>query len=103
LGANTGLRGFREERFSGKSSLVGSADVRYSFDEFKVGLIPLQIGLYGGADLGRVWTPEFDSEKWHNSYGGGLWINGSGGLTGSASLFHSVEGARLVFGLGFDF
>ena len=103
LGANSGLRGFREERFTGKSSLVGSADVRYSFDEFKVGLIPLQVGLYGGADLGRVWTPEFDSEKWHNSYGGGLWINGSGGLTGSASLFHSVEGARLVFGLGFDF
>jgi len=103
LGAKTGLRGFREERFTGKSSLVGSADIRYSLDEFKVGLIPLQIGFYGGADLGRVWTPNFDSEKWHNSYGGGLWINGSGGLTGSASLFHAVEGSRLVFGLGFDF
>ncbi|PVW15773.1 metallophosphoesterase [Marixanthomonas spongiae] len=103
LGGNTGLRGFREERFSGKSALVGSADLRYSFNEFKLGLIPIQIGLYTGADLGRVWTPDFDSEKWHNAYGGGLWINGSGGLSGSAGYFTSTEGARFVFGLGFDF
>ncbi|UAB80409.1 metallophosphoesterase [Marixanthomonas sp. SCSIO 43207] len=102
-GGKTGLRGYREERFSGKSALVGSADVRYSFDEFNLGLIPIQIGLYGGADLGRVWTPNFNSEKWHNSYGGGLWINGSGGLSGSASIFNSIEGSRIVFGLGFDF
>ena len=102
-GGKTGLRGYREERFSGKSSLVGSADVRYSFDEFKLGLIPIQIGVYGGGDLGRVWTPNFDSDKWHTSYGGGLWINGSGGLSGSTSIFNSVEGYRIVFGLGFDF
>ncbi|MAP55547.1 metallophosphoesterase [Altibacter sp.] len=103
LGANNGLRGYREERFTGKSSLVGSADVRYSFNEFKIELIPIQVGVYGGADLGKVWVPGHESDKWHNSLGGGLWINGSGGLNGSFSAFHSVEGTRYVFGFGLTF
>ncbi|EDM43220.1 outer membrane protein [unidentified eubacterium SCB49] len=103
LGGETGLRAYREERFTGKSSLVGNADLRYSFDSFNVGLIPLQIGVYGGADLGRVWIPSGLSEKWHTSYGGGLWINGPGGLNGKFSTFTSSESTRVSFGLGFKF
>lgn len=103
IGGSNGLRGYRNRRFTGKSSLVGNADIRYSFNEFKVELFPLQIGIYGGADIGRVWTPSENSEKWHNSYGGGLWVNGRGGFNASASLFHSTEDTRLVFGLGFGF
>jgi len=103
LGANTGLRGYRINRFTGKSSLVGSADLRYSFNEIKLGLIPLQIGVYGGADLGRVWIPSGSSKKWHNDYGLGLWLNGSGGLSANASVFRSVEGTRALFGFGFSF
>ncbi|CAM3387525.1 metallophosphoesterase [Aequorivita lipolytica] len=103
LGGDNGLRGYREHRFTGKSFLVGSADLRYSFPKFNIGLLPFQIGIYGGADLGRVWLPNSDSEKWHNSRGGGFWINGSGGLNANLSLFNSEEGSRLSFGLGFDF
>ena len=103
IGGNNGLRGYREERFSGKSSLVGSADVRYSFNEFTIELFPLQIGVYAGADLGRVWVPSGNSERWHNSYGAGLWMNGRGGFNATASLFHSTEDTRFVFGLGFGF
>ncbi|OAD89974.1 phosphoesterase [Aequorivita soesokkakensis] len=103
LGGDNGLRGYREQRFTGKSFLVGSADVRYSLPKFKIGLIPLQTGIFAGTDLGRVWLPEEDSKKWHNSYGGGFWITGSGGLNANLSLFNSIEGTRLTFGLGFDF
>ena len=103
LGGETGLRAYREERFTGKSALVGNADLRYSFDAFKLGLVPLQLGVYGGADLGRVWIPSKLSEKWHNSYGGGLWINGPGGLNGKFSAFTSTESTRVTFGLGFKF
>ncbi|SRX54909.1 metallophosphoesterase [Aequorivita sp. CIP111184] len=103
LGGDNGLRGYREQRFTGKSFLVGSADLRYSFPKFKIGLIPLQTGIFGGTDLGRVWLPEESSKKWHNSYGGGFWINGSGGLNANFSIFDSKEGARVTFGLGFDF
>ncbi|HLW33855.1 MAG TPA: metallophosphoesterase [Aequorivita sp.] len=103
LGGDNGLRGFREQRFSGKSFLVGNADVRYGLPTFKIGLIPIQTGIFGGADLGRVWYWDEDSDKWHNSFGGGLWINGSGGLNANFSVFNSKEGTRIVFGLGFDF
>ncbi len=103
LGGNNGLRAFRQERFAGKSSLVGSADVRYSFNEFKIELFPVQIGVYTGADLGRVWTPSGNSEKWHNSYGGGFWLNSRGGFTLTSSLFHTTEDTRFVFGLNFGF
>lgn len=103
LGGDNGLRGYREQRFTGKSFLVGGADLRYSLPKFKVGLIPLQSGIFVGTDLGRIWLPEENSKKWHNSYGGGLWINGSGGLNANLSVFNSVEGTRLTFGLGFDF
>ncbi len=103
LGGETGLRGYREERFTGKSALVGNADLRYSFDRFNVGIIPLQIGIFGGADLGRVWIPSRLSDKWHNSYGGGLWINGPGGLNGSFNAFTSTEDTRVTFRLGFKF
>ncbi len=103
LGGGNGLRGFREERFSGKTSVVGSADVRYSFNEFKIELFPIQIGIYTGADLGRVWTPSGSSKRWHNSYGAGFWANGRGGFTVTSSIFHSTEETRFVFGLNFGF
>ncbi len=103
LGGDNGLRGYREERFTGRSMLVGSADLRYSFKAFNIGLIPLQIGVYGGGDLGRVWVHGDNSSQWHNSRGGGLWINGSGGLNSNISVFNSTEGTRISFGLGFDF
>lgn len=103
LGGDNGLRGFREQRFSGKSFLVGNADVRYGLPTFKIGLIPIQTGIYGGADLGRVWYWDEDSEKWHNSFGLGFWLNGAGGLNANFSAFNSKEGTRIVFGLGFDF
>lgn len=103
LGGDNGLRGYRENRFTGKSSLVGSTDLRYSFPKFKIGLLQFQTGIYGGADLGRVWLPGENSKKWHNSRGGGFWVNGPGGLNANLSLFNSTESTRLTFGLGFDF
>jgi hypothetical protein len=103
LGGDNGLRGFREQRFSGKATIVGSGDLRYSLPQFKIGLFPIQTGIYGGADLGRVWMKNESSEKWHNSYGGGIWATGAGGLNANFNLFHSKEGSRFSFGLGFDF
>ena len=103
LGGDSGLRGYREQRFTGKASLVGGADLRYSLPTFKVGLVPIKTGIYVGADLGRVWIKRDDSQKWHNSRGGGFWLNGAGGLHANFSIFNSTEGTRLAFGLGFDF
>ena len=102
LGSERGLRGYRLHRFTGESSLATGADLRYSFNQFKTAFLPLQIGVYGGYDLGRVYN-DSDNKRWHDSYGGGLWINGADSLSGRLSVFNSEEGTRFTFGFGLIF
>ncbi|MCW9036428.1 BamA/TamA family outer membrane protein [Altibacter sp.] len=99
LGSDTGLRGYRDERFTGKTAAAGSADLRYSFNRFKTGLTPVQIGIFGGADAGRVWIPNEDSDVWHTDFGGGFWVNAADILSGTLNVFAGDEGIRLTFGL----
>jgi len=103
LGASNGLRGFRNQRFTGESALVGSADVRYSFNRFKTGLLPVQIGLYAGGDVGRVWLDGEDSDEWHNDIGGGFWVNAVDLISGQFGVFNSDDGIRLNFVFAFNF
>ena len=103
IGGRNGLRGFRTERFTGKNSFVGSADLRYSFNSFKTNTLPLQIGVFGGFDVGRVWLKGDFSDKWHNDYGGGFWVTAAESLSGTFNLFNSIEGLRFSFGFGLNF
>ena len=103
VGQNNGLRGYRTQRFSGESALAGSADVRYSFNEFKTGFVPLQIGIFGGADVGRVWLDDERSNKWHNDFGGGFWVNSSNAIGATFNLFTGEDGLRFSFQVGFSF
>ncbi|MCH4823774.1 metallophosphoesterase [Gramella lutea] len=103
LGAETGLRGYRLERYTGKSSFGTGADLRYSFNTIKTSFLPFQPGVYAGYDLGRVWTDSENSDKWHDSYGGGVWINSAEAIQGNFSVFTGEEGARFQFGLGLKF
>ncbi|WP_299102146.1 metallophosphoesterase [uncultured Winogradskyella sp.] len=103
IGGRNGLRGFRNERFTGRNSLVGSTDLRYSFNQFKTNTLPLKIGVFGGFDVGRVWLKNENSDKWHNDYGGGFWITAAESLSGTFNLFNSVEGLRFLFEFNLNF
>ncbi|OIQ30119.1 MAG: phosphoesterase [Bacteroidetes bacterium MedPE-SWsnd-G2] len=110
IGARDGLRGYRNQRFTGKSSFYQSSDLRFELYNAKTGLLPISLGLYGGFDYGKVWVddellvePHLDSGKLNTSYGGGLFINGADMLTGNFSVFYSDEGPRFAFILGFGF
>ena len=104
LGQRTGLRGYRFERFTGKTALAGSADLRYAFNTLKTSILPLQIGIFGGYDIGRVWSDRApDSKIWHDSYGLGFWVNSADALSGTFNFFTSDEGLRVSFGFGFNF
>ncbi|KAA3623846.1 MAG: phosphoesterase [Flavobacterium sp.] len=100
LGANTGLRGYRTERFSGESTLAFSADLRYSLFKFNTGLLPLKLNIFGGYDYGRVWLDGENSNTWHDSAGGGIIINAIDTLSGQFGLFNSDDGLRFSFGFG---
>ena len=103
LGGETGLRGYRSERFTGRNSLVGGADLHYYLPSFKTRILPLQIGVFAGGDLGRVWQKGDFSDKWHNDYGGGIRITAAESLSGTFSLFKGEEHARFSFALGVNF
>lgn len=110
IGANNGLRGYRNERFTGKSAFVQSTDLRLNLSKVKTALVPLYIGFYTGFDYGRVWVddslvldPSYNSDAWNTSAGVGLFINAVDLMTFNLSAFHSDDGLRLAFQLGFGF
>ncbi|MEO9892136.1 metallophosphoesterase [Aurantibacter sp.] len=103
IGGVDGLRGFRNQRFTGKTSYYQNTDLRYSLRKIRTGILPMSIGLYGGFDYGRVWITNQDSNQWHTSYGGGFFLNAVDILSLNFALFNSEDGLRFSFGLGFGF
>ena len=103
LGGQNGLRGFRDERFTGKSYFYQSTDLRLRLKRVKTTILPLTIGLFAGFDYGRVWVSNDTSNIWHHSQGGGLWISGLSSFGLSAGYFNSVEGNIIQIGFGFGF
>ena len=103
IGGTDGLRGFRNQRFSGKKSYYQNTDLRYNLGRLKSGVLPTAIGLYGGFDYGRVWQPNEDSGQWHTSYGGGFFLNAANIAVIRVAMFTSDDGMRFSFGLGFGF
>lgn len=103
IGGESGMRGYRAERFTGKNAMVASADLRYSFPSVKTRLLPLQFTVFGGGDVGRVWWKGDYSKKWHNDFGGGLRVTAAQSLSGTFNLFTGEDGSRFSFGLGFNF
>lgn len=103
IGGDTSLRSFRQERFTGKQSYFQSSDLRLTLGHWRSAFLPMQYGLLAGFDYGRVWIENDDSRKWHNSYGGGIWLNAAEAVTARISYFNGSEGGRISFGLSFGF
>ncbi len=110
LGANTGLRGYRNERFTGRSAFVQSTDLRWNFVSLKTSVLPISLGVFGGVDYGRIWINDelvldaaFNKNDWNTSFGGGVFANMAGLMTANISAFNSEDGLRLAFKMGFGF
>ncbi|MBM1104581.1 hypothetical protein JQC67_00385 [Aurantibacter crassamenti] len=100
LGGNNGLRGFRDERFTGRSYLYHSTDLKLKLKRYITAVSPVTIGMYGGFDYGRVWEPTNDSNVWHTSQGLGFWVSSLKALTLNLGYFNSKEGNIVQFGFG---
>lgn len=103
IGQTTGLRAYRFDRFMGKESFVQTSDLNLRLGKLKTPLLPVYIGVFGGFDYGRVWMPGEKSNKWHQSYGGGIWLNAVKTLTGKINLFTGEDGTRFSFNLVLGF
>jgi hypothetical protein len=71
-GAST-LRGWGEQRFAGRGSLYGNAELRL-FVAHTALLVPGDVGVLGIADAGRVYASGERSNEWHVGLGGGVWV-----------------------------
>lgn len=103
IGGDNGLRGFRNERFSGNSYLYQSSNVKLRISKLRTGFLPVDFGIYGGFDCGRVWTDGEDSNKWHISQGGGLWFGGLSMTSIQTGYFNSSEGNIIFIGFNFKY
>ncbi|MFH6934683.1 metallophosphoesterase [Flavobacterium sp. FlaQc-30] len=104
LGGDTDLRGYRNDRFLGNSYFSQSSDLRLSLGKIERTVAPLTYGILGGFDYGRIWLDGENSRKWHQDYGGGLWLNAINVLTARISYFKSPdEVGRVIFGAAYSF
>lgn len=103
IGANDGLRGFRNQRFTGKDAYYQNIDLRYKFNKRRTVLMPLNFGIFIGLDYGRIWLDNDQSRKWHSSFGGGFIMNMSDLMAFKIGAFNSGEGTLTSFGFNVDF
>jgi hypothetical protein len=73
VGGPRTIRGFRRERFWGKTAVYNSNELRF-ITNLKTYLMTGKIGVFGFFDQGRVWMPGEKSNKLHYSYGPGIII-----------------------------
>jgi len=75
-GWNT-LRGYRWERFSGDASADGSTELRVPVGTVNL-FLRWNAGIFGLADVGRVWSSGESEGRWHKGFGGGVWLEALG-------------------------
>jgi hypothetical protein len=103
LGQNNFLRGFRKERFSGRSMTYGSVELRarlFNVDDY---LLPGPFGVLAFNDVGRVWADGETSQRWHDGYGAGFYfipynmfiISGTLGLSSEQTMFNLSIGTNM--------
>jgi hypothetical protein len=103
LGGRSTLRGFSHDRFGGDASVWGGADLRLKLARLAV-LLPMDIGVYGLADVGRVWLEGEDFDRWHTAYGAGVWVHAlRPSLRGTVTLAWGDNRTVLYIGSGFHF
>lgn len=104
LSGTVNLRGFRRDRFAGRTMLYNNTEIRLKLADFNTFLFPGSMGILLFNDVGRVWSDSERSHRYHDGYGGGIWIAPIKRWVASVSLGHSNEESVLpYFNLGFRF
>lgn len=75
LSGTNEVRGLPRNRYAGDSKLYGNFEFRKSLLKNKNALALFDFGLLAHYDIGRVWFEDESSDKWHQSLGGGFFIN----------------------------
>jgi hypothetical protein len=102
LGGASSLRGFSSQRFAGDASIYGSAEIRLPVANFPL-VLPLNVGLIGLYDIGRVYMDGESPGGWHSNLGGGFWLGAFNPGANIHVLFTNSPERRIRWGLSFDY
>jgi len=75
LGNNENLRGYRKDRFAGKTKFYNQAELRWRVANFKTYLFPGALGFVFFVDAGRVWVENDNQNGMKVGYGLGFWFS----------------------------
>lgn len=103
LGGTANLRGYRNNRFAGRSMLYNNIELRAKLFDFTSYLLPGSVGLIAFNDVGRVWADGETSRQWHDGFGGGLYVSPVNMLVITAVVGHSKEETLPYVTFGFKF
>jgi hypothetical protein len=103
LGQNNFLRGFRKNRFAGSGIFYGSLELRHKLFQSRSYVFPGAVGIIAFNDVGRVWLRGEESNRWHDSYGGGLYYAAYNTVLISTTIAFSEEEKLFNFTLGAKF
>lgn len=102
-GGQGAVRGLRPQRYAGDGSLYGTADLYLPLTKTSFLGVPLQFGVQGFADAGRVYVEGESSDTWHDGYGGGVFFASPGRRNLFSFLLARSEGRTAFYlraGLG---
>ncbi len=122
LGGPGSLRGYRRERFAGRTAATASAEARAMLFDLDAYVLPLRVGALAFVDGGRVWADEREPcgavdcsgrPRYNDAtvnggpvqlgYGGGLWVSVVDRALINLTVGASDEGTQVTFGLGFSY
>ncbi len=103
IGGNNGMRAFRNDRFSGRSYFTNNSEIRWDFGKIRNRVVPTNMGVLVGYDIGRVWNDDETSHKWHQSAGVGFWLSIVEMFSTRLNYFYGSDGGRISAGVGMKF
>jgi hypothetical protein len=104
LGGTENLRGYRRDRFAGRTMFYNNSEIRLKIADFKTYLFPGSFGVFVFNDVGRVWADDQKSQDWHVGNGGGIWLSPIRRFVITAAFTRSKEEKALpLVTLGFQY
>lgn len=98
------LRGYRKDRFGGRSRAFNNTELRIRLLDFPTYIFSGEAGVLVFHDVGRVWADDERSGRWHTGYGGGIWVSPLRRFVIVGSLaFSKEEKAFPIVRFGFQF
>jgi len=103
IGGKENLRGFRDTRYSGDASFYQNTELRVRLWKVKSYISKGHFGILLFNDVGRVWYHDEKSSRWHQGFGGGIWVSPFGMAIINALYEISVDEPHGIFSLRFGF